>query len=263
MTRREQKPEGKPQSSPSANRRESSPRRSSSIPAEPLEQATPAFRDEDSGRVTLSLDGPPLSLPGEGVSPEQLLRHSSRPDPTFLDAWSMDRLRRSSLPPSAPLPTFSSAPPANDAGGAGVDEAHESDILKLVSQAPRAQSLDLVTEMTERFALGDFSGALRAAELLLGQHPSHAVAEHYANEAAAKLEEMYTSRLQPNGAILQVAMPSSEIAWLGLDPQVAALLALIDGQSTYETLLAHSGMPRLWALRALSELLDARVIRLV
>ncbi|HTU57740.1 MAG TPA: hypothetical protein VMF89_04885, partial [Polyangiales bacterium] len=137
--------------------------------------------------MTLGLEGPPLTLPGEGVSPEQMLRHSSRPDPTYLDAWSVDRLKRSSLPPSAPLPSFSSAPPANDAEG---EEGIESDILKLVSQAPRAQSLDLVTEMTERFALGDFSGALRAAELLLGQHPSHAVAQHYANEAAAKLEEM-------------------------------------------------------------------------
>jgi hypothetical protein len=261
VTRREHKPEGTTRGSPDANRRESAARSTSSFPSGSPELAKPAFRDEDTGRVTLGLEGPPLTLPGEGGGPEQLLRHSSRPDPTFLDAWSVDRLRRSSLPPSAPLPTFSSAPPANDASEG--DETNESDILKLVSQAPRAQSLDLVTEMTERFALGDFSGALRAAELLLGQHPSHAVAQHYANEAAAKLEEMYTSRLQPKSATLQVAMPSSEIAWLGLDPQVGALLPLIDGQSTYETLLSHCGMPRLWVLRALSELLDARVIRLV
>lgn len=258
MTRREQKPEGSHHALPGGSRAEKSARPGASVPAE---SSLPAFRDEDTGRVTLGLDGPPLTLPGEGVSPEQLLRHSSRPDPTYLDAWSVDRLKRSSLPPSAPLPSFSSAPPANDAGEG--EEGLESDILKLVSQAPRAQSLDLVTEMTERFALGDFSGALRAAELLLGQHPSHAVAQHYANEATAKLEEMYTSRLQPKSAMLQVAMPSSEIAWLGLDPQVGALLALIDGQSTYEALLSHCGMPRLWALRALSELVDARVIRLV
>jgi hypothetical protein len=38
---------------------------------------------------------------------------------------------------------------------------------------------------------------------------------------------------------------------------------LIDGQSNYETLLSHCGMPRLWALRALSDLVDAKVIRLV
>jgi hypothetical protein len=252
VTRREQKPEGG--SRTGAQRGDGSP---SSAP----EREEPAFRDEHTGRVTLSLDGPPLSLPGEDLPAEPVLGRSSRPEPQFLDAWSADRLKRSSLPPSASLASFSTAPPANDAGE--VDETHESDILKLVSQAPRAQSLDLVTEMTERFALGDFSGALRAAELLLGQHPSHPVAQHYANEAAAKLEEMYTSRLHPRSALLHVAMPSSEIAWLGLDPQVGALLALIDGQSTYETLLSHCGMPRLWALRALSDLLDARVIRLV
>jgi len=261
VTRREQKPERPQRSSPGAKRRESSARPGSSAASGPPEHSSPAFRDEDTGRVTLGLEGPPLTLPGESANPEQQLRHSSRPDPIYLDAWSVDRLKRSSLPPSAPLPTFSSAPPANAAREG--DEGSESDILKLVSQAPRTQSLDLVTEMTERFALGDFSGALRAAELLLGQHPSHAVAQHYANEATAKLEEMYTSRLQPKSATLQVAMASAEIAWLGLDPQVGALLALIDGQSTYETLLSHCGMPRLWALRALSELVDARVIRLV
>lgn len=230
-------------------------------PSESERKVEPAFRDEQTGRVTLSLDGPPLSLPGEGSTPDVAPRHSSRPEPQFLDAWSADRLKRSSLPPSAGIPTFSTAPPANDTEGGELSD--ESEILKLVSQAPRAQSLDLVTEMTERFALGDFSGALRAAELLLGQHPSHPVAQHYANEATAKLEEMYTSRLHPKTALLQVAMPTSEIAWLGLDPQVGALLALIDGQSNYETLLSHCGMPRLWALRALSDLLDARVIRLV
>jgi hypothetical protein len=257
VTRREQKPEGATRAgSGKPGRGEGGPS------SEPPSKSRPAFRDEDTGRVTLSLDGPPLSLPGEGsIAPASGPRRSSRPEPQYLDAWSADRLKRSSLPPSAALPKFSTAPPANGAGES--EESSESDILKLVSQAPRAQSLDLVTEMTERFALGDFSGALRAAELLLGQHPSHPVAEHYANEATAKLEEMYTSRLHPKTAMLQVAMPSSEVAWLGLDPQVGALLALIDGQSTYETLLSHCGMPRLWALRALSDLLDARVIRLV
>lgn len=255
MTRREQKPEVPSRVAASNGSRNDGS--ASSVPP----KGKPAFRDEETGRVTLSLDGPPLSLPGESILPEPARAHSSRPEPQFLDAWSADRLRRSSLPPSAPIPSFSSAPPANDTGES--EESSESDILKLVSQAPRAQILDLVTEMTERFALGDFSGALRAAELQLGQHPSHPVAQHYANEAAAKLEEMYTSRLHPKNAMLQVAMPSAEIAWLGLDPQVGALLALIDGQSTYETLLSHCGMPRLWALRALSDLLDARVIRLV
>lgn len=224
-------------------------------------EAGPAFRDEDSGRVTLSLDGPPLLLPDELPLRHVAVHKSSHPAPQFLDAWSADRIRRSSLPPSAAVSTFPSAPPANDTQGS--DEINESDLLALVGRARPAQALDLVTEMTERFALGDYSGALRAAQLLLGQYAEHALGQHYARESQAKLEEMYTSRLRAQSGVFRMAIPNADIAWLGLDPQVAALLALIDGETHYEALLAHCGMPRLWALRTFVELLDARVIRLV
>lgn len=221
----------------------------------------PVFRDADSGRVTLSLEGPPLALPDELPLHEVTLRKSSHPAPQFLDAWSADRIRRSSLPPSAAVTTLSSEPPANDTQGG--EDVNESDLLALVGRARPAQSLDLVTEMTERFALGDYSGALRAAQLMLGKNPGHSLGQHYARESQAKLEEMYTSRLAAQSGVFRVAIPTADIAWLGLDPQVSGLLALIDGATHYEALLAHCGMPRLWALRTLVELLDARVIRLV
>jgi hypothetical protein len=221
----------------------------------------PVFRDADTGRVTLSLDGPPLVLPDELPLRDVAVRRSSHPAPQFLDAWSADRIRRSSLPPSASVASFSSEPPANDTEVA--EDMSESDLLALVGRARPTQSLDLVTEMTERFALGDYSGALRAAQLMLGKIPDHALGQHYARESQAKLEEMYTSRLSAQGGIFRVAIPTADIAWLGLDPQVSGLLASIDGKTHYEALLAHCGMPRLWALRTLVELVDARVIRLV
>jgi hypothetical protein len=226
----------------------------------------PAFRDNHSGRVTLTLGGPPLDLPKELLDHDLLPLRSSRPEPHHLDAWSADRLRRSSLPPSAESSAAVSVfppHPANELAAAPGDDAVESDLLALVSRARPMQALDVVTEMTERFSLGDFSGALRAAELLLGQQPGHELAQHYARESRAKLEDMYTSRLQAQGQVLQVVVPASEIAWLGLDPHVTALLGQMDGKSDYEAVLAHSSMPRLAALRALVELLEARVIRLV
>jgi hypothetical protein len=192
---------------------------------------------------------------------------SIRPEPQHLDAWSADRLRRSSLPPSAETSAAVSVFPATPANavqrGSAGEELFESDLLTLVSRARPMQALDVVTEMTERFSLGDFSGALRAAELLLGQQPDHELARHYARESRAKLEDMYTSRLRAQGCVLRVIVPASDIAWLGLDPQVAALLAQVDGESDYEAVLAQSSMPRLSALRALVELLEARVVRLV
>jgi hypothetical protein len=233
------------------------------VPAE----SDAVFHDADSGRVTLSLDGPPLTLPDDLPLHEVSLRKSSQPAPPSLDAWSVDRIKRSSLPPSASVASFSSEPPAfpaeppaNDTQG---EELRESDLMALVGRARPTQSLDLVTEMTERFALGDYSGALRAAQLLLGQDPAHALGQHYARESQTKLEDMYTSRLSAYGGVFRVAIPMADIAWLGLDPQVTALLSLVDGVAHYEALLAQCGMPRLWVLRTLVELLDARVIRLV
>jgi hypothetical protein len=226
----------------------------------------PAFRDNLSGRVTLTFGGPPLDLPRELVDHDVPPLRPVRVEPHHLDAWSADRLRRSSLPPSAEsnaaVSVFPQAP-ANDAQAAAGDETFESDLLALVSRARPMQALDVVTEMTERFSLGDFSGALRAAELLLGQQPEHELAQHYARESRAKLEDMYTSRLLAQGRVLHVVVPASEIAWLGLDPHLTALLAQMDGESDYEAVLAQSSMPRTAALRALVELLEARVIRLV
>lgn len=224
----------------------------------------PAFHDEDAGRVTLSLEGPALTLPGEIGAAEPTSSRGSQPEPHHLDAWNVDRLKRSSLPPSitSAVSVFPSAPPANDTQQAPESgDLDEGDLLALVGRARPALSLDLVTEMTERFALGDYSGALRAAELLLGQDANHTLGQHYAVESTAKLEDMYTSRLRMG--VLRVVVGASDIAWLGLDPQVAALLQQIAAHPDYESLLAHCGMPRLWALRALVELLDARVIRLV
>lgn len=223
--------------------------------------AGPALHDDDAGRVTLSLDGPPLQLPEELAVHEVDVRHSSQPAPQFLDAWSADRVRRSSLPPSASVAGFSTLPPENDTEVP--DDGSDSDLLALVGRARPAQAFDLVTEMTDRFALGDYSGALRAAQLLLGQDPEHELGQHYERESQQKLEELYSSRLRVRGGVLCLDRPVGDLAWLGLDPQVMALLSLIDGEAEYESLVARSGMPRLWALRALVELLDARVVRLV
>ena len=48
--------------------------------------------------------------------------------------------------------------------------------------------------------------------------------------------------------------------WLGLDPQAAFLLSLIDGQTTVDQALEACQMKRLEALRVFTELLDAKAI---
>ncbi len=167
----------------------------------------------------------------------------------------MARRAVTALPP----PPRSLTPEPIDAAG------EDGGALSLVARAtsPTTFADDLFSEMSDRFALGDFTGALRAAELLLGQDPAHDLAQHYRSTSRSKLEAMYTSRLSAGGPVPELAVPDSELRWLGLDPQIAMVLSRVDGESDIEAVIAGSTVPRLEALRALVALLDARVIRLV
>ena len=48
--------------------------------------------------------------------------------------------------------------------------------------------------------------------------------------------------------------------WLGLDPQAALLLSLVDGQTTVAEVLEACQTKRLEALRVFTELLEAKAI---
>ncbi len=211
------------------------------------------------------------------------------PGPIASDAWILDRRHRSSPPPSSgpksvrkatprpPIdpsrmrgktnPAFpaavSAGPPAPPPAPAAIGDSSEGDALGLVDRsAPADQDLDLVSDMAERYALGDFTGALRAAELLLGISPEHAEASRYARSSRERLEQLFTSRLGPLSRIPRVAIPDHEIRWLGLDHRAGFLLSRVDGCHTLEEILDVSGMPRLEALKTLSELVGAGTVRL-
>jgi hypothetical protein len=225
-------------------------------------------------KITLTLEGVALHLPGEAPVPRPPTQDALPPvspsagEEAHMDAWSADRVRRSSFPPSAPKQTPVPPPvdePTNpDSALLDASAEAEGDALALAGRRSRpTPTLDLVSEMSERFALGDFSGALRAAELVLGQDPEHESARHYAHESRQKLEGLFLSRLSSQGRVPKLALPESEIRWLGLDSRTGFLLSRIDGSSDYETVVELSGMPRLEALRSLVELVDAKVIRIV
>ncbi len=154
------------------------------------------------------------------------------------------------VPPPVPTEDDAPAEPSNNAIDL-VDRSH-----------PSSPPLDLAGEMTERYALGDFTGALRVAELLLGQDPEDVRAKRCAQESREHLEQIYTSRLGSLDRVPTVQVPDSEIRWLGLDHRAGFLLSRIDGRNTLQEVLDVSGMPRLDALRTLVELLDAGTIGL-
>jgi hypothetical protein len=148
------------------------------------------------------------------------------------DAWVVDRDRRS-LPPPAP-----EAPP--EFAQFSLDDIHR--------------------EIADHFALGDFAAALYSAELQLGLDPDDESARQYAETSRARLETRYTTRIGSLEYVFNLAVPAAKVKWLGLDPQAALLLSLVDGQTTVAEVLDLCQMGKLEALRVFTELLEAKAI---
>jgi hypothetical protein len=119
-----------------------------------------------------------------------------------------------------------------------------------------------ITEMKDRYAMGDFTGALVVADGLLEVDPDDIDAQRYAQSCRDVLTQMYSARLGSLRQRVSIAVPGDEIRWLSLDHRAGFVLSLIDGSSTVEELLDISGMTRLDALRILYTLFDQRVISL-
>ena len=229
-------------------------------------------------RITLRISAPALELPSEvgagassfddelGNSVELTLpTEIGAPDPVVaaepddggtdgLDGWS--RSRPSATVPPPPPKARSEHPPA-------MRTADSTDSLRLVSARSRpspAHPPDLAAEMNDRFALGDFTGALRAAELLLGQDPKDAEATQVATVSRDRLVSFYLARLGGLEAVLDLKVAGAEVRWLGLDHRAGFLLSCVDGTTTVEEIVDVSGMPKHEALRLLAELLDGGAV---
>lgn len=126
----------------------------------------------------------------------------------------------------------------------------------------RPQTSPEVLDMRDRYATGDFTGALVVAEALLETNPNNEEAQRCHERCTDTLSQMYMARLGSPAQAVRVVVPNDQIRWLSLDHRAGFLLSLVDGTSTIEELLDISGMPRLDALRILYGLLDQRVIAL-
>jgi len=191
----------------------------------------PGSSDSDVPSV-LGADGT-VDLTGGLVRARADERPTSRPSG---DAWVVDRDRRSLLPP---------APVAEAA---------------TVREADQTSPDDIHRKIADHFALGDYAAALHSAELQLGLDPEDESARQYADTSRARLETRYTTRIGSLEYVFNLAVPAAKVKWLGLDPQAAFLLSLVDGQTTVAEVLELCQMGRLEALRVFTELLEAKAI---
>jgi hypothetical protein len=132
----------------------------------------------------------------------------------------------------------------------------------LMPSAPASGRDQEIGEMKDRYATGDFTGALVVAEALLEANPDDIDAQRYAQSCRDVLTQMYAARLGALNRSVRVAVPGDQIRWLSLDHRAGFMLSLVDGSSTVEELLDISGMNRLDALRILYTLYEQRVIAL-
>jgi len=119
---------------------------------------------------------------------------------------------------------------------------------------------DPAAEMHERFSLGDYTGALELAELILADDAKNLEAAECSENCRTVLENMYSARLGPAGGVPIVVVPNAHMRWLSMDHRAGFVLSLIDGKSTLDTILDLSGMPRLDALHILHDLVQQKVV---
>jgi hypothetical protein len=112
----------------------------------------------------------------------------------------------------------------------------------------------------DRYAMGDYSGALAVAEQLLAADPQDEQAQRYADSCRRVLEQMFVAKLGSLDQTPRVAVTGDRLRWLSLDHRAGFVLSLIDGTSTVEELLDISGMPRIETLRTLCDLVEQNVV---
>jgi len=116
--------------------------------------------------------------------------------------------------------------------------------------------------MRDRYAAGDFSGALVLAEGILETDPGNRAAKRLAEKCREVLAKMYLARIGSLDQVVRVIVADDQLRWLSLDHRAGFLLSLVDGTSRVEDLLDISGMPRLEALRVFYTLLEQGAIAL-
>jgi hypothetical protein len=157
--------------------------------------------------------------------------------------WMVDSLASSVPPPAPEADSDARTPPTPSA----------PTITQVAVEDPAA-------EMRERASLGDYTGALEMAELLLAADPGHPEATECMASCRSILEKMYSAKLGPLDRAPIVVVPRSQLRWLSIDHRAGFILSLIDGTSPIEMIIDVSGMPKLDALRILHELVQQRIV---
>jgi hypothetical protein len=121
---------------------------------------------------------------------------------------------------------------------------------------------DPIAEMGECFSLGDYSGALVIADLVLAADPDDQPVREFRAKCRAALEDVYAFLLGPLERIPVVVMLPEHTGNRATDHRTGLLLSIIDGSSTLDAILDVCGLPRLDALRIVHDLVQSGIVGL-
>ncbi|MBN2357850.1 MAG: hypothetical protein JXR83_00255, partial [Deltaproteobacteria bacterium] len=119
---------------------------------------------------------------------------------------------------------------------------------------------NLMRGARELFELGNFSESLELVEKVLATDPENGEAREYLERNQETLLKMYESKIGSFQRAPRVLIPPDEVIWLNLHHRAGFLLSQIDGQVTYEDLLALSAMSKLETCKILVQLINEGVI---
>jgi hypothetical protein len=119
-----------------------------------------------------------------------------------------------------------------------------------------------VDRVLERLSVGDYAGALLAAEALLRRLPRDPDVLDSAEMSRVELRKIYKSRLGDLDQVPTVAMTPAALTGVTLDVYAGFLLSRIDGLTTLREITLTPGVSPDHALRVLSELYLQGVIAL-
>ena len=238
-----------------------------SIPSMRAEQITLTNEIELERARAKSAGGPTASAPS---APDASQRRTEAPRFNTPGALSMANARVPSAPnmPSAlsmanaHAPSAPSLPVARSPSPSSIEAAVLGAIGSAGPEIVERTIDDPIAEMRERFSLGDYTGALEIAELMLAEDPGDDAAAQCAESCRGVLESMYAARLGSLDRVPSVLVQRTQLRWLSIDHRAGFVLSLVDGTSTLEMILDVCGMPRLDAIRILHELVQQKILAL-
>jgi hypothetical protein len=164
------------------------------------------------------------------------------------------------------LELYNRAPAPPDSSPAPTSDPPKSLPPPLPESARRISSVRAIADavfaevMIERLAAGDYEGVVMAASALLEHQPNNTDALDCAQIARSELTKVYAARLGSMQRVPRMVMSPEGLVALSLDFGAGFLLSRVDGTHSIATIVETCGLPKLEALRILSELFLRRAI---